>query len=266
MDALEIAGSCANCGETACFRHEHHRSDESDRTAYLVDENWPEFQDYVGRMRGQQDVLGLPLDGTRWHLARYCWNTEGFSRVRSAPVQALGRAVAVRLLPVQGAARRRSELAAAERIAARLAPLLAPDVARVCVAQSLLPFLWREGHLAGREVRVLMTRVPMDELQARLDRAWRMRPDRASLRDFRAPQWLVEAEREALDYAVDIVTPHQEVARLFANKGGTPRLAPAGDGSHVARDAGAGPHRLSRPDDRPQGSLRSTRGGPGSRS
>jgi hypothetical protein len=86
------------------------------------------------------------------------------------------------------------------------------------VAQSLLPFLWREGHLAGREVSVLMTRLPMAELQARLDRAWAMHPERATLNDFRAPRWLIEAEREALDDAVRILTPHHEVARLFADK------------------------------------------------
>jgi len=150
VQPIDEARSCARCGETSCFRHEHHRAGEIERTAYLVDENWPEFQDYVGRERGQRDVLGLPLDGARWHLARYRWSTQGFGRVGSAPVAAVSRALAMRRLPMQGAARRTAELMAAERIAARLARLLAADVTRVCVAQSLLPFLWREGHLAGR--------------------------------------------------------------------------------------------------------------------
>src|ERR1700730_7128155 len=42
-----VAWSCATCGEVSCFRHEHHATHGvgAGRTAYLVDENWPEFQD-----------------------------------------------------------------------------------------------------------------------------------------------------------------------------------------------------------------------------
>jgi hypothetical protein len=86
--------------------------------------------------------------------------------------------------------------------------------------QSLLPFLWREGHLGGREVQVLMTRLPMAEIHARLDQAFVAHPDRATLGDFRAPQTLVDAEAEALADATGIVTPHTEIARLFPDKAG----------------------------------------------
>jgi hypothetical protein len=81
-----------------------------------------------------------------------------------------------------------------------------------------LPHLWCNGHLGGREVEVLMTRLPMGELHARLDRALAAHPERATLGDFRAPVALVEAETEALAYAARIVTPHREIARLFPDK------------------------------------------------
>src|SRR5262249_34971018 len=87
-----------------------------------------------------------------------------------------------------------------------------------CVAQSLLPFLWRQGHLAARGLRVLMTRLPMAELQASLDRAWALHPERSNLHDFRAPEWLVEAESEGLAAADGIVTPHAAIAALFPGK------------------------------------------------
>jgi hypothetical protein len=215
-----IARSCATCGEVSCFHHEHHAAHavEAGRTAYLVDENWPEFQDYVTRTHGAGDVFGQPIDGARWRLARYRWRTDGFARAGAASIPALRRMIAIRRAPTQGPARRTAELVGAERIAASLARLLTPEVTRVCVAQSLLPFLWRDGHLGGREVTVLMTRLPMGELQARLDAAFAAHPDRATLGDFRAPAELAEAEAEALGYAAHIVTPHHDIARLFPDR------------------------------------------------
>jgi hypothetical protein len=213
-----IARSCATCGETGCFRHEHRTSAAGTRAAFLVDENWPEFQHYVAGMRTAHDTLGLPIDGGRWHFARYTWPTGGFAHIGTALMPALRRAVSLRRAPAQGAARRLAELQGAERIAERLAKLLTPDVTRVCVAQSLLPCLWRDGHLGGREVEVLMTRLPMSELQARLDRSLAAHPERATLGDFRAAASLAEAEDEALAYASRVVTPHGEIARLFSDK------------------------------------------------
>ncbi len=151
-------------------------------------------------------------------LPRYHWRAGGFARSDAASIQALRRMIAIRRAPTQGPARRNAELAGAQRIAARLARLLTPEITRVCVAQSLLPYLWRDGHLGGRDVTVLMTRLPMGELQARLDEAFAAHPERVTLGDFRAPAALVEAEAEALAYAARIVTPHRDIARLFPDK------------------------------------------------
>ena len=215
-----VARSCATCGETGCFRHEaaHAHSLNTGRTAYLVDENWPEFQEYVSQTHRVDDVFGRPLDGARWRLRRYDWSVGRFARYGSSPLAAVARAVSVRRARSQGAARREAELAGTKRIAVRLSRLLSPDVTRICVAQSLLPFLWCEGHLGGREVEVLATRLPISELQRRLDRALAAHPERVTLGDFRAPQDLAEAEDEALSHAVRIITPHPEIARLFPEK------------------------------------------------
>ena len=214
-----VARSCATCADTGCHRHEETPAIAArGRTAYLVDENWPEYRDYLRRAHRRDDVLGIPLDGSRWHLPRYSWGTAGFARIGSAPLQTLSRAFATRRLQAQGPARLVAQLAGAETLAGRLARLLDADVSDVCVAQSLLPWLWRDGHLGGRGFRVLMTRMPMLALQQRLDDAVRDHPERSSLADFRAPAWLVEAEAQALDAAEVIVTPHEEIARLFPGK------------------------------------------------
>jgi len=212
------AATCGTCEQTTCFRHERAATETRGRTAYLLDKCWPESRDYVSRTREADDVLGIPLDGARWRVARYGYDTRGFAKVITAPLAAAGRTLALRRLKQQGPARRAAELRAAARLARRLSRALTPDVTEVCVAQSLLPFLWREGHLGGRRVTVLLTRLPMHLLQARLDAVATAHPDRASLADFRAPDWLVEAEREALAQAERIVTPHAELADLFAER------------------------------------------------
>ena len=215
------AHTCGTCTETTCYRHEGLTDDcgtkTAARTAYLIDETWGEFKDYVAKTRTSDDVLGLPIDGERWRLARYRFDTKGFDRIGTATTAALQRMFTLRATG-QGARRRKAELDGAERVALSLARLLSEDVERVYVAQSLLPFLWRNGDLGGREVSVLMTRLPMMALQARLDAAFAQHPDRKTLGDFRAPAWLLKAEREALAYASRIVTPHAEIARMYPGK------------------------------------------------
>ncbi|HEX4197753.1 MAG TPA: VanW family protein [Caulobacteraceae bacterium] len=209
------ARSCAACGETDCFRHAAPAAAGSaDRRAFLVDEGWPEFQAYVRSARGPEDLLGRPLGEAS---ARYGWSGEGFARSFSAGFETARRSLALRGA-ANGAARRRAELDAARRIAAALARRLTPEVTAVTVAQSYLPFLWRDGHLGGREVTVLMTRLPASVLQRRLDAAFARHPDRPTLADFRAEAALIEAEDTALAQASRIVTAHAEVAALFAGR------------------------------------------------
>jgi hypothetical protein len=213
--ATHHPNSCLTCGQQDCFRHAVPLPGivTMGRTAFLVDECWPEFQDYLRRTRQLEDVLGIPFDGVRWGFPRYRWDTSGYSRVATAP-----RALTSRRLQAQGPARLKAQLAAAEGLADSLAKLLTSDVTSICVTQSLLPFLWNSGHLGGRTVRVLMTRLPIVTLQDRLDQAWQAHPDRLNLHDFRAPDWIAAAETEALRHVVEIITPHREIGAIFSGK------------------------------------------------
>jgi hypothetical protein len=213
----EHAESCGTCDRTTCFRHETISDMPIGKTAFLVDANWPEFRAYVARAKKAGDVLGLPLEGARWDLHRYAWDTSGFSRVATASAPTLFRSLALRLVK-QGSRRRPIELWAAKMQARRMARALTPEVTEICVAQSLLPYLWREGHLGGRKFSVLMTRLPMADIQARLDVAAQAHPERKTLCDFRADPALVAAEAEALAAADAVVTPHAEIAELFGTR------------------------------------------------
>jgi hypothetical protein len=202
-DMRPEAQSCESCDQTSCFRHGVAASEG--RRAVLVDEVWPEFDRHV-----EGDLLCLPMTGR----AQYAWSTAKFARLRKATVTTLARALSLRMTK-PGPRLRALEMAFAERLARRHARALDPDVTVVTVAQSLLPALWRDGHLGGREFEVLMTRLPMAELQARLDAAARAHPERGSLADFRADATI---ESEALAAAARIVTPHREIASLFGER------------------------------------------------
>lgn len=210
---------CASCGMESCFRHEPPAPTRAvGRAAFLVDELWPEHDAYVRAAARPGDVLALPLDGARWGRPQYAWSTAGFARVRQSAWTALLRAGASRRLAAQGAARQRSLLLWAARMARAHAAALAWDVEHAVVSQALLPHLWRDGHLGGRTFDVLMTSLPLAALHERLDHAARLHPRSPTLADFRADPALVAAEAEALAAARRVVTPHAEVASLFAGR------------------------------------------------
>lgn len=98
------------------------------------------------------------------------------------------------------------------------APALVRTPIVTTVMQNLLPFLWRDGHLGGRTFDVLMTSLPMCKLHERLDLAYALHPESNTLADFRADDWLVQTESEALRHANRIITPHSELAALYKNK------------------------------------------------
>ncbi len=232
------ARSCTSCGETACVVHRgatRRVNGAQERAAFLLDEAWPELQDYVRAARRPADRLATPRSSRR----ERDWDRAAFAPDIGAPLAALRRSVAVRLAHQQGPRRRAAEVEGARRIAAAFAARLTPDVTALTVAQSYLPHLWRGGHLGGREVTVLMTRLPSDVLQARLDAAFAAHPERATLADYRAPAWLAETEAQALGAAAHLVAPHAEVAALFGDR--AVRLP--WRAGQVGRAFGAGPIR-----------------------
>ncbi|WP_325309360.1 VanW family protein [Longimicrobium sp.] len=210
--------SCPSCGEAACFRHRPVPLEFAGRTAHLLDEWSPEIDGYLAGIRRDGDVMGIPLDGRRFRKPAYAWTTGGAARVRQSWRVVLARSWRSRRLAAQGAARQRALLDSAAALAESYAPLLGWDVTHVVVAQNLLPFLWRSGHLGGRTFDVLMTAPPMAELHARLDVAARLHPASPTLADFRADEALLHDEAEALVHARRIVTPHRDVAALFPGR------------------------------------------------
>jgi hypothetical protein len=212
--------SCFTCAALDCFRHVERKPDAKGfgRAAYLVDDYYPEFDDYIRRTRRERDLLAVPLDGKRFGKRNYAWSTQGFQQVRQSWANTMLRAYRSRRLAEQGAVRQRALLSSSERLARGYARLLKYDVGQVTVMQNLLPFLWRDGYLGGRTFDVLMTTLPLARLHQRLDMAAALHPESRPLADFRADERLVRAELAALEQARRIITPHTEVAALYADK------------------------------------------------
>ena len=212
-------GSCATCEVGDCHRVvDSSKHTEFGRVAFLLDDHSPEFDSYIQTIRSSNDRLFLPLDGRRFRKANYAWSTGGFETVSQSLMVTARRSYRSRKLAAQGAARQLNLLRMYEELADSYASRLSYDVTHVVVQQNLLPFLWKKGHLGGRTFDVLMSSLPMHEIQNRLDAAFALNPESKTLGDFRADPELVAIEKEALRTARRIVTPHSEIASLFPNR------------------------------------------------
>ena len=214
--------NCVSCAQTTCFRHVE-TSTTQGATAFLLDENWLEWNDFLRAQKSDCDLIVVPMRAESWigGKLRSSWQTDDFDNAhndaRDVPFSSLQRLFAVQRAS-SIAEERLAQIFGSAKIARAMARHLAPDVTHVCVAQSLLPHLWRSGVLGGRTFEVLMTQLPLSETHRRLDEAAQRFPERASLREFRAPQTLVELENQALQNATQIVTPHREIASMYQDR------------------------------------------------
>jgi vancomycin resistance protein VanW len=203
------AHDCLSCGQVTCHRHDPDVEAASPPTAWLVDSATPEFVALYEARTKPGDVLHLST--RRFGVAAQGWPSLG--KECTADFAALRRAVAMRMAPK--APRAGLMLAADARLAAAHARRLSSDHTHLVVAQALLPHLWQAGVLQGRRFEVLMDRLPIEALHRILDAALAHHPDSSTLGDFRAPQSMLAAEREALGAAVRLVTAHRAVAAHF---------------------------------------------------
>lgn len=215
-----ILNDCYSCGNTACFKHPNRSAHELEAamTTYVLDGYWPEYDIYLKSVVSAPDRVVIPIKGTgllrpfknRWSLAAHM-------QVKTSAWAGLKRMLLFRVWRS-----RKNVFDLGMTLDANLAKAIAKHIPIECthlvVVQHLLPFLWKEGVLGGRTFDVLMSRLPMERLHERLDFAKGLYPDSPTLTDFRAPQDLIEAESKALTQARRIITPHEEIADLFANK------------------------------------------------
>ena len=204
--AAARAHDCLSCGQIACHRHDPDSGSARVPAAWLVDAPRPEFTRLFRQQAGDGDLLMLPSR----RIGRHAGGWPRIAAERTADLAVLRRSFSLR---TAAADRPRAAilLAADERLARHYASRLPAAHTRLVVAQSLLPHLWRIGALQGRSFDVLLDRLPLEALQATLDAAAARHPDSPTLRDFRAPPAIVTAEREALDAARRLISPHRAI-------------------------------------------------------
>ncbi|MDF2454606.1 MAG: hypothetical protein K0R51_599 [Cytophagaceae bacterium] len=212
---------CYSCGNLACFKHPDRSSIKQEQalTTYILDEKWPEYEEYIKNNADPDDYCIVPLNPTRLFKSdRYNWHTFPKNKIKATTLAGLYRILAARWAVKSKTNVFQLSLKLDKKIAKRAARLIPIESTHVVVAQNLLPFLFETGALGGRTFDVLMTRLPIEKLHERLDMAHAHYQDSKTLKDFRAPQQLIELENKALTRAKTIVTPHEEIAALFFNK------------------------------------------------
>jgi hypothetical protein len=225
---IDRTHDCLSCEVSSCHRNisqsrqraqtSYQRLHKSRKTAYLVDEYWIEFDHYIQSRRTDRDLLAIPLDGKAFKKDNYAWQQTGFGRVKTATFLTLTRALATRNLSPQGQSLQNTLLKHDQKLAEYFSSLIAPDISHVVVTQNLLPFLWQNGSLNGKTFDVLMTRLPLAELQKKLDFAYRLHPNSSTLNDFRLNSEFTRLEIQALAQARKLITPHTAIAAIFPER------------------------------------------------
>lgn len=202
---------CTQCGQEDCHRNDPERPLRAGvPTAWLVDACWPEFAALLKQQAGSEDALFLP--SRHVGATRYGWPAGTAGSETTATIASLRRSLSIR--GAKGGSLQAKILQGDAMLAAAYTARLSHRHTHLVVSQNLLPHLWLSGALQGRSFEVLMERLPLAVLQARLDAAATRHPESPTLADFRAPEAIVAAEGAALAAADRLLTPHAEIAAI----------------------------------------------------
>jgi hypothetical protein len=183
----------------------------AERTAWVLDDVWPETGSVVEALFGPEDQLLAPgIFGG--FPARYDWPV---ARSAAAVRQTIARHWSMRrVAKARGDVRQRAYLNHDRAIARGLARSIDFRARHLVVAQSWLPWLHEAGALGGRTFDVVMSRYPFTDIHRLLDQAAEELGPSATIADFRADPALVKSEADCLSRARRIITPHHGIAAL----------------------------------------------------
>jgi hypothetical protein len=212
---------CYSCGNFACFKHPDRSSikKEIDITTFILDEKWPELDNYVKSVAKSADYFIVPLKKNSFiKTDRYSWTAMNTGVIKTTALQGVYRALKLRYSSNSKNNTFELSLNLDGEIARAAAKQIPISSSHLIVSQNLLPFIYEMGALGGRTYDVLMTRLPIEKLHERLDFAYSKHPESNTLNDFRASKHLIEIENKALTKSRNIITTHSEIAEIFNHK------------------------------------------------
>ncbi|MTI32528.1 VanW family protein [Xanthovirga aplysinae] len=212
---------CYSCGNFSCFKHPDRSTEkpETATTTFILDEKWPEFDNYIKTIATDSDHFIVPFK-KNWFIKtdRYNWTAMKFTQTKFTTFQGIYRALKLRYASKKMNNVFELSLNLDKKIAHASAKQIPIESTHLVISQNLLPFIYETGVLGGRTYDVLMTRLPIEKLHERLDFAHLKNPGSVTLKDFRASNQLIEFENKALTMARKVITTHNEIANIFKNK------------------------------------------------
>src|SRR5690606_8835595 len=188
------------------------------KTCYVLDEMWPEFQEYVtGRIESHDEVILCLKSNQLLKSRRYDWKFDDTQKQKILWRSGIRRALHLRQANKSRKNPFETRLLTDRKIAKRVIRNIPIEATHLVVSQTLLPFLHEFGALGGRSYDVLASRQSADEIQKQLDRAFDLHPDAKSLNDFRCDQRIRTNEMHALEAASSIVSPHGFIQKTYKN-------------------------------------------------
>lgn len=239
-------GDCSQCGRTDCYLCVTGKMPPHIYKTYLsTDEDLPEFTEWRKREMKKEDKLISTVELASFNTKMlntfskvvrryYLWlGKKEFKRAEKLSQENSRYIYSWRKYPIPIAQNARYNM-----IAKHFAKKLRFSDTYLVIPQTLLIGLYLEGALAGREYVVLMSALPMTEIEKRLDEAMERYGFKiengyyeatneanpcgetgVTLGDFRAPKSLIDAEKEALAGASAYISPHKQILEWAGAKG-----------------------------------------------
>lgn len=206
------ASDCLSCGKESCVEHRStKRHTRSLPSLALLDRYQPEFSTFLASHWRHGGEIFIPIDGAFWKLPGFHWPLIQNARRRTFPLSALWRMAASRIASRKIVPAKR-RLEQARLLAHRYLQAAPKRFGAIFVDQSLVPFLELAGFLKDLDLVIFAARLPMRAFHERLMEAVAIHPSSSTLREYRAPEEIVEAEIRAFSRARKIVTAHPDVA------------------------------------------------------
>jgi hypothetical protein len=234
------ARGCLTCEQVQCFRNrDFSHLPKQGRTAVLLNTWSPEFETWLQDEKVEGDSFAPWVRRVRRKHGSWSF---GDAPVYRSILAGLYRTFLLRFNP-GGGKRQAALIMADQKLATTFANQLKPHHTHLIIDQSLAVPLLRAGALGGRTYDVFAHALPAEEIQSRLDAAWRASPSNGSLNDFRVDTEHCALEKTALRGATRIITAHAQVHDSMIKIGAAPVQRLAWHTSPQPHNPGSARHR-----------------------